>query len=367
MARSTRTIPKKKAAPKTGGGLKYVPTAEEKQKTAKDNAIANILGGKEVAAGGAGLAEKLFSEGSLGRVSTGFNPDGTRIAENQGILNQLDAKRGIFSGIGGGRTAATSGVLSSLAAKKDLYSGIGGGRTGATSDYIARLKEASNGYTSQENQAARESMRRGVESNYKTNTRQLSDIAARSNMSGPALAALLAKSGKQRNRDLDQQEQDLFIKDADEKQRRLGQYGQELQGIEGTEYGRSREALSDYTKTNLDVEGQEYDRSRQATSDYADRLDVSRADEAERAKYNIGQMEKERGGYAGTLIGSANVAEQRRATKEQEGIAKKQLKLAGGGGRSGRTSPGQRITSSTGNTKVNMYDDIINLTKSTYG
>lgn len=144
-----------------------------------------------------------------------------------------------------------------------------GTRSQDVGDMLARRKAGLEGYSSQENQAAREAMGREITRGGATAAAELrrSQGVARTRGAAAAAQAVNLQRGLQQSRaDL---EQDLFIRNADEKQRRLAEYENSLRGVEGEEFSRGQLARQDLINQynyqgGLDQYRKEYNLGQQA-------------------------------------------------------------------------------------------------------
>ena len=100
----------------------------------------------------------------------------------------------------------------------------GGDMAGNIKDVLARMQSGLEGYAAPELQAFREQAQQGIDTSYYTRLRELKAAQATSRVRGAS--ALAQQNNLLRGRTSDQQnlEQNLFVKNADEKQRRLKQY-----------------------------------------------------------------------------------------------------------------------------------------------
>jgi hypothetical protein len=117
-------------------------------------------------------------------------------------------------------------------------------RPAAVQEYLDKYKAATEGYTAPELQAQREQAQRGIDTQYQTGLAQLAKQQARSGVRGAAAGAASRNMDRARMGEQQNLEQDIFIRNADEKQRRLGEYARSLEGARADELGRR--------KTNLD-------------------------------------------------------------------------------------------------------------------
>jgi len=168
-------------------------------------------------------------------------------------------------------------------------------RPAAVQDYINRYYSGLEGYAAPELQGMREQAQRGVDNQYQQSLVQFAKNRARSGVRGAAAGATMRNLDRERIGQQQNLEQDLLVRNADEKQNRLGQYAGALEG--------------------------------------------ARADEAERRRFNLGQLGTERAGQSDTYFNSLNLGLQRQGMADSKEISKKQLALArqaakrrGGGG-----------------------------------
>ena len=156
------------------------------------------------------LGDRYYSPGSLGRLGTDRSPD------------ELDA-------------------IERLKAAADKATT----RSGDVSDLLGRRKAGLEGYDAPEMQGMREAMGREITRGGATaaaELRRAQGVARTRGAGAAAQAANLQRSLQQGRTDL---EQDLFVKNADEKQRRLAEYENSLRGIEGEEFGRGQATRQD--------------------------------------------------------------------------------------------------------------------------
>lgn len=372
MARSDKKEQPTKKPTKT-------PRTPEEIKAAKDARLVQNLIGKKDAGGAKAFADSIMPSGALGRVSSGFDESGNRIAENQDYLNKLRATSDFY----GGPNARSADVQSSLdrsanavnrsAATNSLLDTARGqmGRSGATSDYLNRLRESTAGYTSPENQAMLESTMRDTNKAYTNQSELLSRDSAKLGIRGGAVAALQAKIGKNAARAEGEARQDIFIKNADEKQKRLLDYGGANRTAETDEFGRTKDVAdlnakaeaddrvrgNDFYDKVRDVEDTEYGKRRESGSDYFATVQGVRTDELNRGKTNLDQVAAENQGRQGLFFAGLSQARGNRNEKEQRGLNKSYLQLA----RDQLKSSNSRGASGTSQTKApldyNAYID----------
>lgn len=185
-----------------------------------------------------------------------------------------------------------------------------GGRSGDMQSVLNRHKAGLEGYSSAESQGFREQAQRGIDTQFKTGLAQQRIAQARGGVRGASAAAQAANLNRSRIGEQQTLEQDLFIKNADEKQRRLAAYGETLSGAEGDEYNRMMQTQTAYS--NL-LGGQE-----QANRDSS--------------KYDLDRLMAERSGALSSVLTAADT----RQAKESE---RKKLELWRQALNRGRTGP----------------------------
>lgn len=227
-----------------------------------------ILYGDAGVSGGNALINKFLVPGSLGRV-------GTDLPGAEGNLKRFDELY-------------------------DKYSV----RDPAQQKVLDQMKAGLGGYTSPEYQAQREQMMRGQQSNLQTGLSQLAKAQSRGKVYGAAAAAqqgnLLRSSEQSKN----QLEQDLYVKNIDEMQRRLSEYGQYNRGLADEEYGRVADIVRGKT-----------DESRSL-----------REEELDRQKINIGQSNAELAAQIGAFTGAGATSLQEKNLKEARKIQRRALR-----------------------------------------
>lgn len=244
--------------------------------------IQNLLGSG--AAGASALANYAYTPGSLGRVDEAMSPE---------VNDYLAQQRAMAAFYGPG----------------------GQQRSAEMQDYMARQKAGLEGYTGPEMTAMREQAGRQNDAAYANQRAQMAQNQARSGVRGASAGAQMLSLARAKAGQDAQLNQDLMIKNADEKQRRLSAYGQDLGGLETSEFNRAQDALGQYGSD----------------------LGAARTDVLNRQQFNIGQTEKEKAGYLGTLFGGVGVAQQNEAQKQQAqyqrgmlGVARKNARRGGG-------------------------------------
>lgn len=257
----------------------------------RDQAIANLVG--PGAQGATALSENLFAPGSLGRVSTGFDASGNRIAETQDALNRA---KGAALKYSGAAVDAQGNPISRRSA--DVTATVDAARAGL------------GGYSAAEQQGMKEQALAGANQAQATNMRELAKMRARSGgRMGGGQERIMARDNAAIRSNVSR---DISVKNADEKQKRLGEFGGLVRGVEGEEYNK----MQDSNKT------------------YSDLLAKTRADELERGKFNIEQVGAEKAGQFGSYFGGLNLGlankqfdEGKRYNDEILAIAKKKYKV----------------------------------------
>lgn len=241
-------------------------------KSPQEQALESLYGVQGDNAGNA-LVNKFMPEGALGRVSTSLAGSEEQLKRQQNLLGSAQ-------------------------------------NSGAQKDALERMQGALSGYTSPQYQASREQMMRGQQSNLATSQAQLAKIQARSKMYGTAggaqAANLLAASAQSK----DQLEQDLMVKNIDEQQRRLQDYG----------------------KYSSDLQGQQFDQSAVATQSYGDAEAAMRDETLGREKVNLGQANAELASQIGLYTGAGGTALAKAQNKAAQDIQKQGIRAVAGTG-----------------------------------
>lgn len=157
-------------------------------------------------------------------------------------------------------------------------------RPAAVQDYINRYQAGLEGYSSPELQAQREQAQRGIDTQYQTGLAQLAKAQARGGVRGAAAGAAQRNMNRARMGEQQNLEQDIFVRNADEKQRRLGEYARSLEG--------------------------------------------ARADELDRRKFNLEQGASERAGGMGTFFESLKLGQQRQGADRDYQLNRRMLDIA---------------------------------------
>lgn len=192
-------------------------TPEQAQQLAQDKALGELYGNEGINAGNA-LIDKfnLAERGGLGMVSTDVAGQENIGKRNQDLLNKA------------------GNSVTQIEARDKMQSGL-------------------DGYTSPENQAIREQMMRGQQSNMVTGMAQLAKGQARGKVYGAAAGAQVANLAAANTRNKDELEQDLAVKNIDEKQKRLQAYGQYGNQLNEQQYNQNLTATQNYNKDTKDI------------------------------------------------------------------------------------------------------------------
>lgn len=270
----------------------------EQQKT---KSINDLLGpGVE---GASALSEKLFGEGSLGRL-------GYMGQEGRGITDMY---------------------------KNIAQSYISGQPSQPMQDVLSRYKSSLAGYSAPEVQGQREQAQRQIDAQYQTEASALKRAQAQSGVRGAAGTAQMMNLNRSRIGQQGQLEQDLFVKNADEMQRRLGEYGSALSNVENQTYARQQDALGKYRDQYAGV----------------------RADDVATKGYNDQKVADEMAGRYGALFGGLNLNLQNRGQAEDFVLNNEYLNIA----KKKYGSSGAKRSSSSSSTQTAnpFYQDAINL------
>ena len=124
-----------------------------------------------------------------------------------------------------------------------------GRRSTDVSDILSRMKGGLEGYTAAENANIYEAMNRNAEADLQSELKNVQDTNAGNMVLGGAATARVDAARRNATRLRMQNNQDLFIKNIDEKRSRLNEYAQAVQGAEANEWNRTNEAMGNYEKT----------------------------------------------------------------------------------------------------------------------
>lgn len=117
-------------------------------------------------------------------------------------------------------------------------------------DIRSRFEAGLGGYTAPQYQAQREQMMRGVNSNLQTSLGQLAKAQARGKVYGAAASAQSANALRGAEDNKNQLEQDLYVKNIDEQQKRLGEYANLTAGLREEQLGRQKTNLGQTAAEN---------------------------------------------------------------------------------------------------------------------
>lgn len=210
-------------------------------------------------------AEKVLPLDPLGRV------DEARSEEVQDVLDQERALSDPFS---------------------DAYVG---NRSGQLKDFMNRYEDSTQGYDTKELNALREARRRETDRGFQSGRAALMRGQNAVRLGSTQRAAQLAELAKTYGQQSTDAENDIFLRSADEKQRRLEGYGNTLQGVEASEFDKANQALANYKAT----------------------LGGAEANELDRAKINLGQEAADRAAKVGGVMGILGIQEARRNAEQQ--------------------------------------------------
>lgn len=238
-----------------------------KKGNANDRAIAGLYGPEGVNAGNA-LINKFLQPGALGRVSVDV------------------------------------GSENSLQRYGDLYKSAQG-RDPIQEKVLANMEAGLGGYTSPQYQAQREQMMRGQQSNLQTGLSQLAKAQARGKVYGAAGAAQQSNLLRSSEQSKNQLEQDLYIKNIDEMDRRNMEYGKYGRGLAEEEFGRRADA----------------------TKMYGDEGRKFREEELQRQQINLGQSNAELAAQIGAFTGAGSQAIAKAQNKAAMRLQKKGINL----------------------------------------
>jgi hypothetical protein len=191
------------------------------------------------------------------------------------------------------------------------------------SDIINRFKSGLDGYTAAENAGLREQSERGLDATAATMRYNAQRDAARNRVRGAAAGAQMGGINRDRLRAGRELEQDIFLKNADEKQNRLKTFADFTRTNDDTNYQRSNLAGRDFRDFLKDREDTAYGRGQDAIGSYEQSLGALGDKRFQIGQFNIGQDEKTSARDVGTQMGLVSLLGTRRSAEEQNAILKK--------------------------------------------
>lgn len=206
----------------------------------------------------------------------------------------LDSQVGV-NGVSGEQVNAEKQRLKGLTKNNEAFAGR---HSADIMDIINRFRSGLDGYTAAENTGFRESAERGLDSTLATQLYNTQRDQARSGVRGAAANAQAVGMRNERQRQGRELDQEIFIKNADEKQDRLKTY-------------------ADFQRT---ADADAFDRGQQAIQNYETTLGNARNSAFEIGKFNIGQDEKTQSRDVGTQLGLTGLIGTRRSAKRQDKI-----------------------------------------------
>lgn len=232
-----------------------------------------------------------------------------------------------LSTVDAGRAPETSNYLASLQALSDpTYGSYAGARTPEMQAFMQRYQDSTQGYNSQELNALREQRRREVERGFQGGRAALARGQNNYRVGATQRGAQLLDLAKTYGQQSTDAEQDLFVRNADEQQRRLENYGT---------FAR-------------DLGQQEFERGGYAREQYGKALADAQANELDRQKINLSQESASKAIQEAGKLGIFQIAEARRNAKRQNRLMR-QLEAM----RSRRSAP-------SSNSTTNYYVDALN-------
>lgn len=206
--------------------------------------------------------------------------------------------------------------------------------SGDMQDIISRMRSGLEGYAAPELNAMREVQARQNQRNLQTTMRDLTNQGARSGLSGAAGALQKASALNASNRAAQGLEQELFVKNADEKQKRLGDFG----GFMTVQEAAKQNRMKDFGSFATGAENDAASRAEKARAEYQAMLDNMRNADLNVTKLNAGQQNTAKAMQSAGTLGMAGLLNSQR----QENWLKKFMEenpystapngMAGGGG-----------------------------------
>ena len=247
------------------------------------------------------------------------------VTEDNNLLNLRNAYADPHSAsFAGNMSQDERGALSDLRDRQDPGSANFAGRNSADiSDIINRFKSGLDGYTAAENTALREQSERGLDATAATQRYNATRDAARNRIRGGAAAAQLGGIDRNRMQAGRELEQDIFLKNADEKQNRLKTFADFSRTNDDTNYERGNTAGRDFRDFMTTRGDAAFGRGQQAIGSYEQSLGAIGDKRFQLGQFNIGQDEKTQARDVGTQMGLVGLLGTKRNNEEQNAILKK--------------------------------------------
>jgi hypothetical protein len=176
-----------------------------------------------------------------------------------------------------------------------------GRRSGDISDILGKLKGGLDGYSAAENNALSEQMNRNVDTDLSNTLAKLKSSNASNMVLGGAAVAREDGARAAADKTRAQNEQDLFVKNVDEKQNRLNNYSGQVSAAENNESAKGQEAIANYEKMLADARAN-------SLGIQAQNIELEKADRAARV---------------GAIGGFADMIQNRRAERNQTNMTNK--------------------------------------------
>lgn len=213
------------------------------------------------------------------------------------------------------------GILNRLQRESDPNSSeFVGQNSPEIEDVINRFKGGLEGYTAAENAGFREQAQRGLDADARNlRYQQMRDNAA-GRVRGAAASAGLSRINRDRQMAGAQMEQDIFLKNADEKRSRLMDYSNFMRQNDDTNFGRRQSAFKDFRDFERGLSDTYYQRGQDAINSYEGTLGNARNADFEIGKFNIGQDEKTQTRDVGSSMGLLQLLGSKRSEERQNKI-----------------------------------------------
>jgi hypothetical protein len=202
--------------------MKVKPKAKTKAKAKAPKAESNTTLKQSITADfdtGKSLFDKYFNFGDLPKIQDNYAKDGENAVSLRGAY--ADPNNASFAGR----------------------------RSADVQDILSRMKGGLEGYTANENNAFKERMDRDINQNLSTELKDIEDTNAGNLVLGAAATARADAARREAQKQRDINAQDLFIKNVDEKQTRLMDYGNAVTGAETSEFDKGQNAINAYEQT----------------------------------------------------------------------------------------------------------------------
>lgn len=248
-----------------------------------------------------------------------------RRVEEQNLMNQLGAQIGLDPNNMGAFVGNRSADMRTALGNLQQTAQAARTRSADMAGVLGRMQGGLDGYTQQQMQQMRESQGREMRAQMQGDLEAAQAAQGRSRVLGAAGMAQQDAIRRAGANTAMQLEQDLQIKSADEAQKRLGEYGQFLGGLEESEFGRRASADQAFAAGIGSAENDEFQRVQSQQQNLAGLLGQTGQQEIARAGQVAGVRGDRRAADVAEATGGAGLIGVELARRDQN----KQLGIGG--------------------------------------